>query len=148
MVIQYKLRSCPIPDPQNDFSAPRNYLLCSFFSSFAAEIPALEVLAISVFHELRRFIFFCVSSIYSSSEHSPASALVYTALSLQPRFLCITISKIHHNTRLYEDNIAQDKGREVSELIGCVTKLDPDREKKNCCCDPVAGANLPSLTVI
>ena len=32
------------------FSAPRNHLLCFFFPSvFAAEIPALEVLAISVF---------------------------------------------------------------------------------------------------
>jgi hypothetical protein len=38
--------------PQNEISAPRNHLLCSFFLSFvlAAEIAALEVLAISVFH--------------------------------------------------------------------------------------------------
>jgi hypothetical protein len=134
------------PTPKTIFQPPRNYLLC-FFSSFAAEIPALEVLAISVFHELRRFNFFAylASTVVANIHRHLRSFILHCYL--QPRFLCITISKIHHNTRLYEDNIAQEKGREVSELIDCVTRLDPDREK-NCCCDPVAGANLPSLTVI
>jgi hypothetical protein len=90
------LRLGPTPSKTN-FPAPRNHLFCFFFFSlslfclFAAEIAALEVLAISFFFTLRRQKHFCVSSIYGTvvANIPLSSALARLPLDLSlsaPRF--------------------------------------------------------------
>src|SRR5260370_28729368 len=95
----------PIPQTKRS-STPRNHLLL-FPSllllplSLLRKLPALKVLAISVFHAaLKRF---CESIIYSSGEHSLASALAYTAPRLPvPLHYSSSLSKVHHNTVKYK----------------------------------------------